>query len=393
MDITQECRKIEKELIEWRRALHQIPELDFNLTQTLAYVSEKLNSFGIETTRLDECSGIVGLIKGKNPGKTIAIRADMDGLPVREETGLSFASVNGNMHACGHDAHTAMLLAAAKILQGHTDTINGNIKLLFQAAEENSGGAKPMIDAGVMENPHVDAVFGQHIGRLFDGFKNGQVGIFYGNMMASQDHFVVKVKGKGCHGAYPRTGVDPVVITAHIITALQTLVSREINGTDSAVLTIGRINGGKVYNVIPDEVEFEGSIRALDSNIRLQFEERFKAIVEGLAKAMNGHCEINYVHGYPPVNNDKAFTTLLSQIAGKVIGPENVIEIETPSMASEDIAYFLKKAPGTFFFLASTPKGQVYPHHNAKFEIDESVLWQGTAIMVLTALEWLKKHK
>jgi amidohydrolase len=392
ISINEYSKLIENEIIYWRRELHKIPELNNELPKTVKYILNQLEKMGIEAKKLSS-SGIVGLIRGNKPGKTIAIRADMDGLPIKEDTGLFFASTNDNMHACGHDAHVAMLLGAAKILKRYEENISGNVKLLFQPAEEKDGGAKPMIEEGVMENPHVDAVFGQHTGNLFKDIKNGQIGICHGNMMASQDHFIIKIKGKGSHGAYPASGVDPIAISANVITALQTLVSRETNGTDSAVLTIGRINGGKTYNIIPSEVEIEGTVRTLNKKNRVKYEKRIKEIVEGITMTMRGSCEIEYVHGYPPVINNIEFTDFLTKSAAKVVGEKNVVEIKAPSMGSEDMAYFLEKVPGTYFFLASIPKGIVYPHHNSKFDIDESVLWKGTAVLAQTAIDWLKYHK
>ncbi|MCK4828498.1 amidohydrolase, partial [bacterium] len=283
--LMEETYSIQEDIIKWRRELHKIPELDLYLPKTSKYVMEELNKINIKTKLLKSCSGIIGLIEGKLPGKNIAIRADMDGLPIKEETGLPFSSINNNMHACGHDAHTAMLLGAAKILVKNVDKIYGNVKLIFQPGEERTGGARLMIEEGVLENPHIDTIIGQHIGNIFPHLKNGQIGVCSGTMMASQDHFTVKIKGKGTHGAFPANGIDPIVITSYVITALQTLVSRELNGTDSAVITIGRINGGKVYNIIPDKVEFEGSLRCLDKNIRKNFEKRIKDMISNTARA------------------------------------------------------------------------------------------------------------
>lgn len=391
INVNDEALKLENQIILWRRELHKIPELDLDLPQTASYVFEELNKMGIKSYKLHNCSGVVGLIKGKKKGKTIGLRADMDGLPIKEETGLAFASENGNMHACGHDAHTAMLLGAAKILKDNADKFEGNIKLIFQPGEEKSGGAKHMINEGVMENPKVDAVIGQHTGSLFPEIKNGHIGICYGNMMAAQDRFVITIKGKGCHGANPRSGIDPVVITAYVITALQTLVSREINATDCAVLTIGKINGGKAFNIIPDEVKLEGTVRALDNKIREKFEKRLKEIVLDTTKAMRAECEIEYFLGYPVLKNNQEMVKCLQDSASKVIGIEYISKIENPTMGSEDMAYFLEEVPGVYYILSSVPDGKAYPHHNSKFDLDESVLWKGAAILSQTAVDWLNK--
>jgi len=385
----EETYGIQEEIIKWRRELHKIPELDLYLPKTSKYVVEELNKIHIKTKLLKSCSGIIGLIEGKLPGKNIAIRADMDGLPIKEETGLAFSSTNNNMHACGHDAHTAMLLGAAKVLVKNVDKIYGNVKLIFQPGEEATGGARLMIEEGALENPHIDTIIGQHIGNLFPYLKNGQIGVCSGTMMASQDHFTVKIRGKGTHGAYPANGIDPIVITSYVITALQTLISRELNGTDSAVITIGRINGGKVYNVVPNEVEFEGSLRCLDKNIRKNFEKRIKDIIFNTARAMRGESKIEYIHGIPLLSNNKKITKSLIESAEKIIGAENIVELKEPTMGSEDMSYFLEKVPGSFYFLSSVPLGRMYPHHNPKFDIDENVLWKGAAILIQTVIDWL----
>ena len=387
--LMEETYSIQEDIIKWRRELHKIPELDLYLPKTSKYVIEELNKIHIKTKLLKSCSGIIGLIEGKLPGKNIAIRADMDGLPIKEETGLAFSSINNNMHACGHDAHTAMLLGAAKVLVKNVDKIYGSVKLIFQPGEERTGGAKLMIEEGVLENPHADMIIGQHIGNIFSYLKNGQIGVCSGTMMASQDHFTVRIRGKGTHGAFPANGIDPIVITAYVITALQTLISRELNSTNSAVITIGRINGGKVYNVIPNEVEFEGSLRCLDKNIRRNFEKRIKDIISNTARAMRGKSDIEFIHGIPLLSNNKKITKSLIESAKKIIGAENIVELKEPTMGSEDMSYFLKKVPGSFYFLSSIPLGKIYPHHNPKFDIDENVLWKGSAILVQTAIDWL----
>lgn len=393
LNIFQEAKKIEDYIVNARQTLHQIPELDLDLPLTSGYVLKELEEMGIKTQRLSSCSGVVGLIEGREAGKVIALRADMDGLPIREETGLPFAAQNGNMHACGHDAHTAMLLGAAKILTACRTSFKGGVKLLFQPGEECSGGALPMIEEGVLENPHVDAVLAQHIGNLFPSLKNGQVGICKGIMMASQDHFYIKIIGKGSHGAYPADGIDPIVISATIVTALQTLISRELNGTDCAVLTIGKIEAGEAYNVIPGEAYIEGTLRTLDNEIRNRLERRIRDLISGISQAMGGDAEINYVRGYPLLSTDRDFTSFLARSAAGVIGEENIIELDKPSMGSEDMAFFLEKVPGSFYILSSMKGSNPYAHHNSRFDIDESVMLKGAAILAQTALDWLNANE
>ncbi len=388
-EVIEEARAYQEKIVYWRRQLHQIPELDLELPKTSAYIVDVLGSAGIQTKRLRSCSGVIGLIEGKRPGKTIALRADMDALPVKEETGLPFASAGGAMHACGHDAHMAMLLAAAEILMKHREKWSGCVKLIFQPGEERSGGAERMLAEGVFQKPAVDAVIGLHTGNLFEGIKSGQVGICYGPMMASQDHFTVKILGKGTHGAYPSWGVDPVVIAAQIITALQTIVSREVSSDEPAVLTIGKIQGGEVYNVIPGEVELEGSIRNTSPLNREKLARRIEELISFVARGMRGDYELSYTYGFPVLVNDAAFTKGFYETAAKVVGKENVVEITKPLMGSEDMAFFLEKVPGTYVFLASIPPGRSYPHHNSRFDLDENVLWRGAALLAQGALDWM----
>jgi amidohydrolase len=390
----EQAKSMQQQIVEWRRELHKIPEVGLDLPETSAFVSKVLTELGIEYRTKVGISGIVGLIKGGKPGKTIMLRADMDALALKEETGLPFTSTNENMHACGHDSHTAMLLGAAKILNENRQQLTGNVKLVFQPAEEGPGGAKPMIDDGAMDNPSVDAALGLHIGCLFKEIGNGQVGVHYGNIMACLDKFYIKLKGRGCHGATPEVGVDPIPIAGQVIGALQTIVSRETKPTRPAVVTIGQIHGGRTYNIIPDTVELEGTARAVDQEIRENIARRIEEVVAGIAKGMGGDYEYKYTFGYPPVVNNAEFTKAFVESAKKVVGADNIIEITEPTMGGEDMAYYLERVPGTFFFLGSIneAKGIIHPHHNPKFDVDEDVFWIGTALMVQGAVDWLENN-
>lgn len=397
MNFYDEMKLNEDLIIGWRRALHRIPEVGLDLPKTAAYISSVLDKIGIPHERDIGGSGIVGLIEGqkKDPtgekgGKTIALRADMDGLAVKEETGLPFASTNGNMHACGHDAHSAILLGAAKMLQENREHFSGNVKLLFQAAEEGPGGAKPMIEAGALENPEVSAVIGLHMKGIGDT-DSGTVGICYGNLMGCLDRFTLKVKGKGGHGAYPDKGVDPVVMTSQIITALQTIISREVNATESAVLSIGQIHGGSAYNIIPEAVEVEGTVRATSQEVREYIAQRMKEVVEGIALSLRGSAEFEYSFGYPPLVNDTDFTKKFVDSALKIVDRSEIVEIQKPEMGGEDMAYFLDAVPGTFFYLGSSKAtdGNVYPFHNSRFDVDEDVFASGSALLAQGAVDWL----
>ena len=395
MNILNSAKEIQESIVKWRRELHQIPEVGLETPKTAAYVTEQLRQMNIQYKTGVGGHGVVGLIQGGKPGKTMALRADMDGLAIVEETGLPFASTNDNMHACGHDAHTAMLLGAAKILQKNKEQLEGNVKLIFQPGEEGPGGAKPMIDAGVMEDPKVHAILGLHIGAIFKEIKPGEVWVSYGNLMACLDRFFIKIKGKGCHGAMPDTGVDPITIAGQVVTALQTIISREVKPTNPGVLTIGRISGGRAYNIIPDFVEIEGTVRTTDQTEREKIAKRMEEIVAGISKGMRGDYELDYIFGYPPLVNDPEFTKEFVETAKKIIPPNEIIETKQPTMGGEDMAYFLEKVPGTFFFLggANEEKGIIYPHHNSKFDVDEDVFWRGTALLAQGAIDWLTAHK
>lgn len=391
MNIIKKTEEVEKYIIKCRHDLHKIPEIGLNLPKTSAYVSNELKNMGIEFRENVGVSGIVGLIRGSKEGKTIALRADMDALPIREETGLSYASDNGNMHACGHDAHTAVLLGVSKVLSENKDKIKGNVKLIFQPAEEGPGGAELMLSEGAFENPKVEAVLGLHVGNLMQGLEKGDIVVSYDSMMACLDRFRLKLIGKGCHGAYPETGVDPVVMTGNFLTALQTIVSREIAATDNVVVTVGKIHGGQAYNIIPNFVELEGTVRAVHQSTREYLADRLEGMAKGISEAMRGTYEFDYTFGYPPLVNDEEFTKLFVNSAKKIMPEENIKAMNKPVMGGEDMAYFLNKVPGTFFFVNNPQEveGQCYPHHNSKFDIDESMLPRAAALLIQGTLDYL----
>lgn len=391
IDIIQEVKRIELDIISWRRGLHQIPELGLELPNTVKYIKEKLDEMGIEYKTLVNGNAIVGLIEGGQEGKTIALRADMDALPIKEETNLSFASTNGCMHACGHDAHSAMLLGAAKILVENKANLYGNVKIFFQPGEEYPGGALPMIEEGAMDN--VDAVLGLHAGAISKDVEKGKIAVSYGPMMASMDRILIRIKGKGSHGAYPELSIDPISTAAEVISALQRVISREIKAIDPAVLSITRINGGFNQNIIPDEVELEGTVRTVNNETRQLIARRIEEITKGITAAMRADYEVQYDFKYPPLINSEEFTSFFVDSAKKIINEEDIFEMKYPVMGGEDMAYFLEKAPGTFFFL-SNPKevdGVIHPHHNPKFDIDEGLLYKGTSLFVQTVFDYLSK--
>ncbi|WFF74394.1 M20 family metallopeptidase [Proteiniclasticum sp. QWL-01] len=383
--------EVEADMIRWRRDLHRMPELGLELPRTSAYVQDVLTSLGIEFKTLVNGNAIVGLIHGTGEGKVIGLRADMDGLPIPEETGLEFTSENDNMHACGHDGHTAMLLGAAKALQLNRDKFKGTVKLLFQPGEEYPGGALPMIEEGALENPKLDAVIGLHNGHIFPEIPKGMIGYKVGPMMASMDRILLTIKGKGSHGAYPHNAVDPISIAMQVGSALQTLVSRETKPVDPIVLSLCRIHGGFNQNIIPDKVEIEGTIRTLNHETRRRTARRIEELTQGIARAMRGDAEVVYDFKYPPLINDEAFTNFFKETAKKVVGEDRLLEMKEPVMGGEDMAYFLEKVPGTFFFLNNPGAidGEVYPHHNSRFDLDESFFKDGAALLVQTVRDYL----
>ena len=388
----EKCKDIQQELVAMRRDLHRIPEFGGNLPKTKAYIIGKLNEWGIPYVENQKDSGLTATIKGAKEGKTIAFRADMDALLIKEGTGVDYTSEHeGLMHACGHDAHVTMLLGAGKIFAENKENIAGTIKLIFQTDEENSGGAIRSIEAGCLEG--VDAVFGTHIGSIISPkIPSGTVICTPGYVMASNDKYIIKVKGYGCHGSTPEKGVDPINIAAHIVINLEEIIAREISAVKPAVQTIGKIQAGDTYNIIPSEVIIEGTMRTLDDEVRQYMVKRIIEIAESTAKTFRGEAEVEIIWGTPQVKNDAEMAAFACECAREVVGAENVLDhVDAPNMGSEDFAYFVKEVPGAFMFLSSAnpEKGTDVPHHNPKFNIDEDVLWTGSAVFVKIAEKFL----
>lgn len=388
----KECKDLQDEIVSMRRDLHQIPEIGLNLPETVAYVTAKLDQYGIPYKMNKTDSGIIATIQGGKPGKTIALRADMDGLPITEQTGVDYASRHeGCMHACGHDTHTSMLLAAAKVLKAHQNELCGTVRLLFQTAEELAKGAAVMVKEGAMDG--VDAVFGTHIGTILDkGIPAGTFIATPGPIMASYDRFIIKVKGVGCHGSTPEKGYDPVNMAAHIVLAIQAINSREFNACVPVVVTIGSIHGGKQYNAIPSEVVIEGTTRALNEEVRQKIAKRIGEISQATASAFGGSVEFEMDWGAPPVVNDNEMAAFAAAAAKEVLGEDKVItSVENPNMGGEDFACYLEKVPGAFMFLSSSNPAlhTDVAHHNPKFNVDESVMWEGSAVFVAIVEKFL----
>lgn len=393
-NIIQEVKKIEKDIINWRRKLHQIPEVGLNLPKTSKFIMDELDNMNIKYHTLVNGNAIVGLIKGKEEGKTLGLRADTDALPVKEETGLEFASNNGCMHACGHDGHTATLLGVAKVLNENKDKFKGNVKLLFQPGEEYPGGAKPMIEEGALENPKVDAVMGLHLGNLGKEIPKGKIGVSYGAMMAAVDVMYIKINGKGSHGAYPHQSIDPIVTASEIVLALQTIISREVDPVEPAVVSVTRIDGGFNHNIIPDSVEIQGTVRTVNEDTRQRISRRIEEIVKGITMAHGASYKIDYEFCYPALINSEEFTKGFVESAKKIISEDDIVEMKSPVMGAEDMSFFLQRVPGTFFYLSNLGKidGEFHPHHNPKFDIDEGEMWKGAVLIIQSTIDWLNKN-
>ena len=391
--ILEEAKKLAPEITAWRRHLHGIPELGLETPKTSTYIVQELRKMGVEEIRERVGGwGVTALVKGDLPGHVLAVRADCDALPIQEETGLPFAATNGLMHACGHDAHTAMALGAAKLLLAHKKELAGTVKFIFQPGEENIRGAKAMLDDGALENPSVDALIGLHTGSLWREIGPGEIGVRYGSLMAAVDRFQITFQGKGGHGATPHLAVDPVTMASTAVLELQTILSRELSPLDSAVLTIGRIVGGTAFNIIADECVLEGTVRTLKPETRAFVEERIRAISARVAEGMRGKATVEYDAGPPALINDVDFTRSFQTFATAMAGADNIKEISEPTMGGEDVAYFLEKVPGTFFAHGgcNPGKGQIWPHHNSKFDLDEETFPLGSALFAGFALTWQK---
>ena len=396
---------VEPKVIEWRRDFHQYPELSNREFETSKKIAAHLKSLGMEVQTGIAHTGVVGILKGIKPGPVVALRADMDALPVTERTPVPFASKvigeyngieTGVMHACGHDTHIAMLMGTAEVLSKMKNDLSGTVKFIFQPAEEGNpageeGGAKLMVEEGVLKNPKVDVIFGIHI----DAFINvGQIGYRPGGIMAEAQRFEIKVKGKQAHGASPWSGVDPIVISAQIINGLQTIISRDTELTkDAAVITVGMIQGGLRYNIIPEEVKMIGTIRTLDEQMRLKINELMRVRVSAIAEAYGGKATIEISTSAPLTFNDFELTAHSLPVLNVVAGQENVLLVDAITGA-EDFSYFQEEVPGFYFFVGGKPLDvqveNISDHHTPDFFIDESGLKLGVQSFVNLTLNYLK---
>ncbi len=380
------------DMVALRRDLHEHPELAFEEVRTSGIVAQRLRALGLEVQTGVARTGVVGLLRGgasKAGAKTIAIRADMDALPIHEQNDIDYRStIDGKMHACGHDGHTSIALAVADILSKRRDELTGNVKFVFQPAEEMIGGAEPMIEEGAMEG--VDGIIGLH---LISDYPVGRVGVRSGSIFASADKFVVTIKGKGGHAAMPEASVDPIVIAAYIITALQTLISRETSPFSPAVITIGRVIAGTAFNIIPETAELQGTMRAFSKEHREKLVRRITEVASGVASAMGATCDINFIDGCPPCVNDAAMTGVVHKAAVESVGDGKVDDGDVVlTTGSDDMACFLNAVPGCYFIVgANNPaKGADYPHHHPHFNVDEDAMPVGVEVLTRAALEFLK---
>jgi amidohydrolase len=386
--LINEVEAILPEIIKDRRHIHRYPELSFKEFKTSEFISSKLNEIGIMNQRIAD-TGVLGLV-GQG-GRCVALRADIDALPITEDTGLEFSSDHeGIMHACGHDMHTAMLLGAARILKKHEHELTGTIKFVFQPAEEKlPGGAKVLIDKGVLKNPDVDVIFGQHVN---PGQKLGEIAFKDGPVMASADELYWTIKAESCHAAQPHLGSDAILSSASLISTLNNLVNKSRNPILPGLLSITSVHGGSATNIFPDEVKMMGTLRSFDENWRKIFHAILEETTKNICTAYGTRGSVDIIKGYPPLINDKKATGIASDAATKLFGKESVIEFE-PKLWAEDFAYYSQNIPSCFWFIGVRQESldSMPALHNPKFSPDEKALIHGTALLVASALNYLSK--
>lgn len=388
-DLKKNILELEEELITLRRDFHMHPELGYEEYRTSQIVFEYLNSLGLEVKKISK-TGVVGLLRGKQPGKTVMLRADMDALPQNEEAKVSFKSVNkGVMHACGHDGHTAMLMIAAKLLCKYKDNIKGNVKFVFQPNEEEAG-ALDMISEGVLEDPKVDAAFGVH---LWTPLKSGTIGLSEGPVMAALEEFELEIYGKPGHTGSPHTALDPIIASSNIIQTIQSIQTREIDPLNPITIMIGRINGGTGRNIIAQKVEIGGTIRFLFKNEEVEKKallEKFKRVINGICEAMNVKYDLKFIPSNPSLQNNAKMVSYVRNALLESYGTDENIE-EYRCMAGEDFAEFSQRVPSAFYFIGNgnEVKETMYPHHHPKFSLDEDTLKYGVEMHVRSTLNYL----
>jgi amidohydrolase len=385
--------QIEAEVIRIRRDIHKNPELSFKEERTARLVADRLKLMGVSVTEGIAGNGVVGIIEGRNAGKTVALRADMDALPLQENSGVAFRSINtGVMHACGHDFHTANLLGVAYVLSNLRQEWDGTLKLIFQTGEENGGGAREMIKEGILENPRVEAMIGMHVLPA----PMGHLSLGYGASTAYSDRITLTVKGKKAHTSKPQEGVDAIVIAAQVINALQTVLTRQIDPTETATFSLGKIHGGTATNIVPDFVEIVGMMRCLSLSIRETIQTNIAKIASSIAAGMGGECEVAFREGYPAVVNDEKLTNIVKDVAcslyGKIEGRtpvaisgpvQEMIKIDSPRLAAEDFGFYSQKVPSCLYWLGT---GSSIPLHSSDFTLNEDIAKVALPLLSLAAL-------
>jgi amidohydrolase len=377
-------------LIALRRDLHAYPELSFEEHRTAQMIADRLNALGCQVRTGVGGTGVVGLLKGGRQGKTVGLRADIDALPIVEMNDTPYRSQSdGVMHACGHDGHVAGLLGAAEALSAVRDTLSGDVLLIFQPAEERAGGARPMIDAGALRDPRPDAMFGVHI---WNNLPAGAIGVKAGPIFAAADEVEITVKAPGGHGAMPHQTVDPIVVSAQIIQALQTLVARETSPFDSTVVSICSVHGGSAFNIIPPEVRLLGTVRTFDEEIQARLKRRIEELVAGITQSAGAGYAFRYDAPCPPVINDADLAEFIRGVAVDEFGETRVVT-PLPTTGGDDMSFFLKEVPGVYFFVggANADRGLSFPHHNARFDFDEVAITTTARILARAAQEYLER--
>ena len=388
MDFKTEAEALRERLVAWRRDFHAHPELGFREHRSACVIAGRLQELGYQVQTGIATTGVVGLLEGPRPGPVVMVRCDMDALPVTEENETDYASQNpGVMHACGHDAHMAIGLGVATLMAQHRGELAGTLKLVFQPGEEGMNGAGVMVQEGVLENPRPDVFLAAHV---WNDKPVGTVDASPGPVMAAAHKWTCTVRGKGGHGALPHQTVDPIVATAQIVTALQTVVSRNVSPLETAVVTVGTVHGGEIFNVIPAQVELSGTLRTYNPHVSETVVRRVRQVIEGVAAACGATAELEIVPLTPAVINDAGVAAVVRAAAEAAIGPENVSTGER-TMGSEDAAFFLQAVPGCYFFLgsANAERGLSVPHHNPRFDIDEDVLTIGVAVLMHALAHYL----